>query len=217
MTTQHRNTPAMTPAHSRSAPAAPARQATRPCSTRSAARALALVLALVVLGLSGPAAAGVEGVLTFDGAFVATPDAERFTDARGAGMTMRVFGKREPFNLQVGAFAALGRPASDRLMRDIYDVHLSMGLNPPTKKSRLLVPFASLGVDFLYVSTRAPDGNRAAGMTMGLDLRGGVFGHITEDWMYTATAAYIGAVVPGTGEGLDGLVFQVGIGKRLFD
>lgn len=163
------------------------------------------------------ARADVDGVLTFDGIHVASTNGELLNDSRGMGVAMRVLGKREPFNMEVGAFGAIGLSDGQRAMRDIYDVHVNFGLNPPTKKRRFMVPFVSVGINFLYLSTRTPDGTSASGMTMGMNAKGGIFGHITDDWIYTANVSYIGAVVPGTGEGLDGMVFQVGLGKRIFD
>lgn len=197
---------------------------TRPITHRTIQHHLSrgtLVGALAALALcylpATDAHAGADGVLTFDGIHVASTNDELLSDSRGLGASMRVFGTREPFNLELGAFAAIGKGGGERAMRDIYDVHVNFGLNPPTKKRRLIVPFVSVGLDFLYVSTRTPDGASASGMTMGMNAKGGIFGYITDDWIYTANVSYIGAVVPGTGEGLDGVIFQVGFGKRLFD
>lgn len=173
-------------------------------------------LVLLVL-FAAEAYAEPDGVITFDGLYVVSTADELLNDSRGMGASMRVLGGDEPFNLELGGFAALGVADGLRAMRDIYDVHVNLGLSAPTKKRRLVVPFVSVGIDFLYVSTRAPDGASAAGMTMGMNAKGGVFGHITRNWIYTANVSYIGAVVPGTGAGLDGLIVQVGIGKRLFD
>ena len=183
-------------------------------------RASLAALIAVFLGssLSAPdAQADPHGVLSFDGTYISSTDPDNMTDSRGFGAAMRIVGKREPYNIEVGGFAALGQSDGQRLMRDVYDIHLNVGLNRPSRKRRLLIPFVSVGIDFLYVATRSPEGQSAAGMTMGMNARGGLFGFLAKDWMYTANVSYIGAVVPGTGAGLDGVVFQVGIGKRLFD
>lgn len=166
------------------------------------------------------ARADMNGVLSFDAALVESLDDENLADSQGFGATMNIIGRRTPVRMSIGGFAALGRPDGDKNMRDIYDVHFDVGLNPETRKRKALVPFVSVGIDFLYVNTRAANdtgaGTSAAGMTMGMNARGGVFGFLGERWVYHASASYIGAVVPGTGEGLDGLVFQVGLGKTLF-
>lgn len=179
--------------------------------------ALLAAISLPVVSGADAHADDVDGVITFDGLYVASTNSELLNDSRGMGASMRVLGAGEPFNMEIGAFAAIGMADGQRAMRDVYDIHLNMGLNAPTKKRRIAVPFVSIGLDFLYVNTRAPDGTSAAGMTMGMNAKGGLFGYITKNWIYTANVSYIGAVVPGTGAGLDGLIFQVGLGKRLFD
>ncbi len=180
--------------------------------------ALATLCALgLVAAMAGRAAAGADGVLTFDGAFVLSPDGDRLSDSRGFGAHFHAVDRRDPFLLSIGGVAAIGEADGDKAMRDIYDIHFNFGFKMGSRKHKLLLPFASLGVDFLYVGTRQTDGSRAAGMTMGLNVRGGFMGYLGDNWMYHAGASYIGAIVPGTGEGLDGLVFQVGVGKKLFD
>ena len=176
-----------------------------------------LAAASIALLAPNEALAGSDGFITFDAVHVASTNNAQLNDSSGLGATMRVLGGREPFNLDIGAFAAIGRSDGQRAMRDVYDIHVNFGLNPPSKKRRLVVPFVSLGLDFLYVSTRAPEGPSASGMTMGMNARGGIFGSLSKEWMYIANVSYIGAVVPGTGQGLDGLIFQIGVGKQLFD
>ncbi len=191
-------------------------------SNRTASGAIRLLSTMLaallasIIGL-GDTHADVDGVITFDAVSVVSTDPDHLSDSRGLGAAMRVLGSREPFNMTVGAFAAIGKPDANRRMRDIYDISLNIGLNPPAKKRRLAIPFVSVGLDFLNVSTRENDGSNAAGMTMGMNARGGVFGHLGKSWMYSASVTYIGAVVPGTGEGLDGVTLHVGIGKKLFD
>jgi hypothetical protein len=46
------------------------------------------------------------------------------------------------------------------------------------------------------------------------DTRHGVI--LTESWIFRASGSYLGAIVPGTGDDLGGLVLQAGIGK-MFD
>lgn len=177
----------------------------------------ACAIALCLCVFAGDARADVDGVLTFDGISVISTDPDRLTDARGMGASMRVFGTSEPFNITMGGFAAIGTKDDTRQMRDVYNIDINLGLNPPTKKRRIAVPYVSVGVNFLYVATRSPEGTSAAGMTMGMNAQGGLFGYLTKEWIYSAGVKYIGAVVPGTGEGLDGVIFHVGVGKKLFD
>lgn len=174
------------------------------------------IAACAVFAGASEARADVNGVLSFDAALVESLDDDNLADSQGFGATMNIIGRRTPMRMSIGGFAALGRPDGDKNMRDIYDIHFDLGLNPETKKRRPVVPFVSVGVDFLYVNTRAADGASAAGMTMGMNARGGLFGFLGKRWVYHASLAYIGAVVPGTGEGLDGLVMQIGLGKTLF-
>jgi hypothetical protein len=183
--------------------------------------AACLIAAGAVAAWSSDACADVNGVLSFEAARVESLDDDNLADSQGLGATMHVVGRRTPMRMSIGGFAALGQPDGNKDMRDIYDIHFDLGLNPETRNRWPLVPFVSVGVDFLYVNTRMGDGTpagstSAAGMTMGMNARGGFFGFLGERWVYHASVAYIGAVVPGTGEGLDGLVVQLGLGKTLF-
>jgi len=42
-------------------------------------------------------------------------------------------------------------------------------------------------------------------------------GYLTDRWIYRVNGAYLGAIVPGTGDDLGGLVLQAGISKLFGD
>ena len=74
---------------------------------------------------------------------------------------------------------------------------------------------SALGLDVLSITTRTKT-ETMRGTTLGISAQAGFMGRIGDRLMYRASATYIGAIVPGTGDALDGLVFQVGLGW-LFD
>ncbi len=182
---------------------------------------MALAASAAMAGYFAPSARADVGVVTVNAVKVTSTDSERMSDGRGLGAEMAVVCGCDHMFFVFGGFASIGeRENSDvgpsKLSRDIYDVHLNMGFTPATKRKRLS-PFISIGVDFLYTNTHLLDDSSAAGVTMGMNARGGVFGSIGKDWFYHASVEYLGAVVPGTGEGLDGVIVQLGLGKHFLN
>jgi hypothetical protein len=179
--------------------------------------AIGIALATTMVAPRLAAADDAAGGLMLNHTWLQSGDEARTSLSRGFGVEMGAVGRREPFLMTIGAFYALGQPEGQKRMRDVYDVRFGFGLKPKMRRARLVVPFMSVGLDFLYVSTRsAIDGSKAAGATLGFDARGGIFGIFGKKWIYQASISYIGAIVPGTGDGLDGAVFQIGIGKLMF-
>ena len=96
-----------------------------------------------------------------------------------------------------------------RVLREGYDAErLTKGLRA------LLV---ELELDVLYMTTRVPDGDSARGTTLGLNAQAGFMGFLGKTWVYRVSGSYLGAIVPGTGDDLGGLVLQAGIGKFFDD
>lgn len=119
-----------------------------------------------------------------------------------------------------GASALVGRtPAARR--RDVMDVYLNVGVRL-CERCRALAPYTALGLDVLHVTTSDP-ARSVRGSTLGLSGHVGLMGRLGGDgdrdrgaWMWRASASYLGAIVPGTGEDLGGVTLSVAIGKHVF-
>ena len=112
----------------------------------------------------------------------------------------------------IGAFAAMGAAGTDQ-RRDVLDVHMQIGLKAERKT---LAPYASVGLDVLQITTHRMD-TTLRGTTLGLSAQVGVLGTAGDKLMYRASAGYLGAIVPGTGEDLGGWMLQIGVGWRIDD
>jgi hypothetical protein len=174
------------------------------------------VLLVLVLGTAGAARAGDVGALSVDGV-VALPvgDLDGVTAGQGYGVRFSMLPGHEAFFFTIGGFFTIGQGSCCKEMRDLYDLGFDLGLKPESPRLKALVPFAALGLDVLNVSTRYADGSSLHGTTLGIHVRAGIMGALGARWFYQASAAYLGAVVPGTGDPLGGLVVQFGLGVRL--
>jgi hypothetical protein len=146
----------------------------------------------------------------------------RVSESDGLGGELRFMPDDECLTMSIGGYGAIGQPNGDKTMRDIYDFHFNVGLKRERTREAHLIPYATLGLDVLYMATHEPDGEGAAmrtlrGTTLGVNAQLGFLGHIGSGFVYRASASYLGAVVPGTGDDLGGLVLQIGIGKLMGD
>jgi len=174
-----------------------------------------MVLALILGAALAPRAARAreDAVVVVEPTLV-SPLAEhgRVSQSLGAGTELRILPRREPWTIYMGGFYALGQPDGKKTLRDLMDVHFNVGFNLDDPHGKGIIPFASLGLDVLHMATRIPDGPTYRGTTLGVNARLGVMGFVGKRWFYTVSAAYLGAVVPGTGDDLGGLVMQAGLG-----
>lgn len=183
-------------------------------------RLAVLPLSLILTGvLSSPAFAGGDEVaLVVDGTLI-EPLAEdgRVSTSLGHGAEIRFMPNREPVTVSIGGYYALGQLDGDKTMRDIYDFHFDVGFKKERSRDKILIPYISVGLDILHMTTRIPDDATHRGITVGLNAQAGFLGHISKNWVYRVSGTYLGAIVPGTGDDLGGLVLQAGIGKIFND
>lgn len=153
-----------------------------------------------------------ETALVLDATLLA-PRAGIHAGATGMGAELRFFPDDECMTGSIGGFAVVGQPGTDT-RQDVLDVHFQIGMKPENAKR--LVPYASLGIDVLHVTTHTM-GETFRGTTLGVSGQAGLLGRLGDKWMYRASAGYLGAIVPGTGDDLGGLVLQLGIGYMIDD
>jgi len=114
--------------------------------------------------------------------------------------------------VQIGGYGVFGRPATGVEARDIFDLHLQVGMTPASRTAAV-APYACLGIDVLSITTRDHDkGETARGTTLGVSAQAGVLGRIGDRGLVKASGTYLGAIVPGTGDDLGGLVLQLAAG-----
>lgn len=182
-------------------------------------RSFAFALAATALAAAPARAGGEKGFVVIDSTLVKPLGEDgRVSNSHGYGGEFRMIDDREMLTMSIGGFVALGQNEDGKTLRDIYDFHFNVGLKPERTKKSLLIPYLSLGLNVLGMETRDEKGsNPLRGTTMGLNARAGFMGHIGGDWLYRVSASYLGAIVPGTGDDLGGLVLQVGVGKVILD
>jgi hypothetical protein len=118
-----------------------------------------------------------------------------------------------PYYFGVGAFARIADRSPNRTRRDVYGLHGAVGFGwSPTLWA---IPFVTVGLDALIVSTALPGEDRHVGPTLGVDGRAGVIGYLGSRIVYTIDASYLAAVAPGTGDNAGGLVLEASIGWRI--
>jgi hypothetical protein len=181
-------------------------------------RATIFAASALALGMAASTARAGDDVGVVVDATMIKPLGEegRVSNSLGYGAEIRMMPHRECFTASIGGFFGLGQPEGEKTMRDIYDFHFNIGLKTERSRDSRLIPFVSIGLNVLYMTTHEPDDRKLRGTTLGLNARAGVMGHLTERWIYRVSGSYLGAIVPGTGDDLGGLVLQAGIGK-MFD
>lgn len=135
------------------------------------------------------------------------------SESRGGGVELQ-FLSDELFTVSLGGWFALGVPGAAPERRDIFDFHVQLGLKPEDTRGKAVAPFLALGLDVLYV-TSYQDKRSYRGTTLGASAQAGILGYAGERLSYRASAGYLGAIVPGTGDDLGALVLQVGLGYSL--
>lgn len=170
-----------------------------------------LVIVSVLLALPSVARADEELALVLSATQV-MPKEDVHGGAAGVGAEFRVLPDDEPMTASFGAFAVVGE-RGEPMRRDLLDVHAKFGVK---MKRRALAPYLGLGIDILHVTTHR--GEMAyRGTTLGISAEAGVLGTIGEHAVVRATAGYLGAIAPGTGDDLGAVVLQVGIGYAFDD
>ncbi len=175
-----------------------------------------MLVLLVLAGAAAPAAAGDEGAALVVQGTMMTPVGEqgRVADSYGWGGEVRIV-PDEPMTMSFGGYAVVGQPDGGKQMRDVYSFVWDIGWQPGGLKP--FRPFLGVGLDVLWVTSRVPGADDLRGTTLGLHARTGVIHAISKRWLVQVSASYLGAIVPGTGDDLGGLVLQAGIGKTFED
>ena len=185
-------------------------------SARTTRTTLSLAAATMLLAtLFAPAHAGdPESALVVDTTMI-EPLAEegRVATSLGYGAEIRIMPNRELITGSIGGYYALGQADGGKTMRDIFDFHFNIGIKRERSKGKGLIPFMTFGLDVIHMTTRVVDGDTHRGVTLGINAQAGVLGYLSKRWVYRASATYLGAIVPGTGDDLGGLVLQAGIGR----
>jgi hypothetical protein len=124
-----------------------------------------------------------------------------------------IAGPYEPVYFGAGAFATHTIGSDTETRRDLYGLRAAIGLGWGPKD--YVIPFGTVGLDALVVNTNMSDGTHHLGPTIGADVRVGVLG-MFGGFMYAVSAAYLGAVAPGTGDNAGGLLVEIAGGWRFW-
>lgn len=169
------------------------------------------LLALLLVAVTSPARADQTGLL-IDGTLVKPVGAGgRVAESSGAGGDI-VMLPTSSWIIQIGGYGVFGRAATGVEARDIFDLHLIAGMTPASR-SATVAPYAGVGLDVLSIVTRDHDkGETARGTTLGVSAQAGLLARFADRGLLKASATYLGAIVPGTGDDLGGLVLQLAAG-----
>jgi hypothetical protein len=168
----------------------------------------------ILLALTAIAHADEETALILDVTHI-TPRQGVHPGANGIGAELRFLDMDECMTASFGAFAAFGAHGTET-RQDVLDVHLQIGVKP--EKKGMFIPYLGLGLDVLHVTTHvAGPAMTYRGTTLGISAMGGLLGHVSDKLVYRATVGYLGAIVPGTGDDLGGVVLQLGLGYMIGD
>ena len=172
------------------------------------------ITATIVLCLLVPTSAFAddEGAILVDATQI-LPRSGRHAGGTGIGAEMRFFEGHDVMTGSIGGFATIGAEGGPS-RQDLLDVHFQVGMKP--EHAAHFAPYLGLGLDVLHVTTHTMD-HDYRGTTLGISAQGGVIGMLGDKAMFRATAGYLGAIVPGTGDDLGAWVLQVGIGLRMDD
>lgn len=173
------------------------------------------VAAALLAAAPAPAQAGGDDVVTLVNLtnLRHTGEDGRVAESRGGGIDLQIL-PSAPFTVSMGGWFALGVASGAPERRDVYDFHVQVGLKPERTKGTAVAPFLTVGLDVLYV-TSYQDKRTYRGTTLGASAQAGIIGYAGDRVFYRAGAGYLGAIVPGTGDDLGGLVLQVGLGYSL--
>lgn len=174
-----------------------------------------LLLSTVVTALlvvPAPALAGDDSAAIIFDATKIMPRGGVHAGATGMGVELRFIPDSECMTGSIGGFAAFGDEGTP-MRRDVLDVHFQVGFKPEREG---IAPYLGIGLDVLHVTTHEMD-RSLRGTTLGLSAQAGVLGPIGDTLVYRATVGYMGAIVPGTGDDLGGVVLQLGVGFKIAD
>jgi len=181
-------------------------------------RLVAATTGVAIAVAAGPAGADDKAFgLVLSGTWLGTTRST-VTPSAGVGAECLMLGFEEsrprPWFFIVGGFVVAPLDQDDaRPQRDAIDVHGRLGARLTFRP--WMQPYAAAGLDALYVGTHGDMGPFKRGTTLGVSFTGGVLGRLGDHLLYTATVGYLGAIVPGTGDELDGLIVQLGLGLRM--
>lgn len=133
-------------------------------------------------------------------------------EAYGGGAEARM--ADDHLTIGFGARALIGQvPAARR--RDVMDLDFNVGVLFCECES--ISPYLGVGLDILHITTHEPT-RSVRGSTLGLSGHAGFMGRLgDDDWIWRASAQYLGAIVPGTGEDLGGITLSIAVGKQIMD
>jgi hypothetical protein len=169
---------------------------------------------LVAAALSVPTSAFAddEGAILVDATHI-LPRSGVHGGGDGIGAELRFLEGHDVMTGSIGGFATVGSEGGPS-RQDLLDVHFQIGIKP--EHAAHLAPYLGVGLDVLHVTTHTMDADYR-GSTLGVSAQGGVIGMLGDKFMFRATAGYLGAIVPGTGDDLGAWVLQVGVGVRMDD
>lgn len=173
-----------------------------------------LILVLAPAVAPAIASADEETALIIDVTHL-TPRQGLHAGASGLGAELRFLSDHECMTGSFGAFAAFGEQGTD-VRQDVLDVHMQVGVKP--EHAEHFIPYLGLGLDVLHVTTHETAPSMSfRGTTLGISAVAGFMGHATDKLVYRATVGYLGAIVPGTGDDLGGVMLQIGLGYMIDD
>jgi hypothetical protein len=175
-------------------------------------RHLSTLLVTAVLVTPSPAFAGDEGGIIIDATHI-LPREGVHAGATGIGAEVRFLDTGECITGSIGGFATVGAEGGP-VRQDVLDVHFQVGMKP--ERMERFAPYLGVGLDVLHVTTHEME-RSMRGTTLGISGQAGVIGKVGDSMMFRATAGYLGAIVPGTGDDLGAWVLQLGIGLVLDD
>lgn len=173
-------------------------------------------LALVTVGATAGAAVADEDLaLLATGAWMMPRG--NVGESYGGGAEARL--SDDHLTIGFGARALVGRAPAER-RRDVMDVDFNVGLRL-CDDCESITPWLGIGLDVLHITTHEPM-RSVRGSTLGLSGHAGLMGRLGDDdgdggWIWRASAQYLGAIVPGTGEDLGGITLSIAVGKRIMD
>ncbi len=179
---------------------------------RTSFHTITSLLSLAALAtLAGTASADDDLALMATGAWM-MPSGE-IGESYGGGAEARM--ADDHLTIGFGAKGLVGRtPALRR--RDIMDVSFDVGLML-CERCESITPYTAVGLDILHITTHEPT-RSVRGSTLGLSGHVGLMGRLGDDeWIWRASASYLGAIVPGTGEDLGGVTLSIAVGKQIMD
>ena len=170
------------------------------------------IAALLLAASAGTAAADDDLALMATGAWMMPRG--NVGESYGGGAEARM--ADDHMTLGFGARALVGRAPAER-RRDVMDVDFNVGLLLCECES--ISPYVGIGLDILHITTHEPT-RSVRGSTLGLSGHAGLMGKLGDDddgWIWRASAQYLGAIVPGTGEDLGGITLSIAVGKQIMD